>query len=209
MSDVRTPATKAPARLVILISGRGSNMLAIAEACRNGKLSASIALVVSNRPDAAGLESARALGLPTAVVDHSAFATREAFDTALAREVEAARPDWVLLAGFMRILGPTFLDHWPGRILNIHPSLLPKYRGLDTHARAIAAGDREAGASVHIVTAELDAGEVVGQFKVAIEPGDTPASLAARVLAGEHQLYTETLQRLVEADGSGNRANIR
>jgi len=158
-------------------------------------------LVVSNVPAAGGLAKAEALGIPTAVVDHRPFAgDRAAFEAELARVLDAARPDILCLAGFMRILTPSFTAHWAGRALNIHPSLLPKYRGLDTHARALAAGDSEAGCSVHEVTAQLDGGPILGQARVPIEPGDTPESLAAKVLPLEHKLYPAVLRRYAAGD---------
>ena len=183
------------ARLAVLISGRGSNMRAIAEACTDGRLDARVVGVIADRPEAAGLEAATALGLPTAVVDHRAHADRVDFDRALDERLRALAPDRVALAGFMRILGPELVERWRGRMLNIHPSLLPKYPGLDTHARALAAGDTEHGASVHVVTAELDGGPVVAQARVPILPEDTPERLAARVLAEEHALYVTALAR--------------
>jgi len=185
------------ARLAILISGRGSNMLAIAKACANAELEADVALVISNRADAAGIDSAAHLGIDTAVLDHTTFDSREAFDSALSKRLEQVQPDWIVLAGFMRILGKSFVKRWEGRVVNIHPSLLPLYPGLDTHARAIAAGDTQAGASVHIVTPELDAGPVLAQVRVPIVPGDTPESLASRVIPQEHELYVEALKHCI------------
>jgi phosphoribosylglycinamide formyltransferase-1 len=152
-------------------------------------------LVLSNRPDAAGLEKAAALGVPTAVVDHRPFgADRAGFEAEMQRHLEDARPDLICNAGFMRILTPGFVALWAGRMLNIHPSLLPLYPGLQTHARALAAGDTEAGCSVHLVTAELDAGPLLGQARVPVLPGDTPDTLAARVLPMEHRLYPAVLR---------------
>ena len=187
------------ARLAILISGRGSNMLAIDDACRDGRLDARVALVLSNRPGAPGLVAARARGLPVAVVDDRAHATRAGFDAALCRALEAARPDWVALAGFMRVLGPEPVARWRGRMLNIHPSLLPRHPGLDTHRRALEAGDTEHGASVHLVTEGLDAGPVVARERVPVLPGDDPERLAARVLEREHGLYVRALARCIAA----------
>lgn len=158
-------------------------------------------LVVSNVPGAGGLARAEAMGIPTAVVDHTPFGKdRVGFEAALTNLLEAATPDIVCLAGFMRILTPEFTARWTGRMLNIHPSLLPKYRGLHTHARALEAGDAEAGCSVHEVTAELDDGPILGQARVKVEPGDTPESLAARVLRWEHKLYPEVLRRYASGD---------
>ncbi|RMD95292.1 MAG: phosphoribosylglycinamide formyltransferase [Alphaproteobacteria bacterium] len=158
-------------------------------------------LVISSDPEAGGLEKARALGVPTAVVDARAHGRdRAAFEAELARLIDAARPDIICLAGFMRILSPDFVARYAGRMLNIHPSLLPKFRGLDTHARALAAGEREHGATVHEVTADLDAGPILGQARLEVKPGDTPESLAARVLKLEHRLYPAVLERFARGD---------
>lgn len=175
-------------------------MVAIDDACKAGELNAEIVLVISNRPHAAGLESAAARGLATAVIDHQQFASRDDFDAALDTRMREAKPDWIVLAGFMRILGEKLVTDWPGQMVNIHPSLLPKHPGLDTHAKALAAGDSEAGASVHIVTPELDAGPVIAQVSVSIEPDDTPESLAARVLGKEHALYVQALKLCTATD---------
>ncbi len=161
-------------------------------------------LVVSNRPGVAGLDAARELGIDTATVDHTAFPDRAGFEAALAARLDQAAPDILCLAGFMRILSADFVSRWQDRILNIHPSLLPKYRGLDTHARALSAGDREAGCSVHLVTPELDAGPILGQARVPILPGDTPEILAQRVLPMERRLYPAVLRRFAE----GNRTPL-
>ncbi len=176
-------------RLAILISGRGANMEAIVRAARDPAYPAEVALVVSNRADAPGLARAEALGVPTAVVPHRAFAGREAFEAALLSVLEAHRVEAVALAGFMRVLTAGFVRRFEGRMVNIHPSLLPLYPGLDTHARALAAGDREAGATVHLVTAELDSGPILAQVRVPVLPGDTAETLAARVHAAELALY--------------------
>ena len=183
------------ARLAILISGRGSNMLALARACADGRLDARVVGVLSDRAAAPGLATADALGLPTLVVERAGHPSRASFERALGARLEALAPDRIALAGFMRVLGAELVDRWRGRMLNIHPSLLPKYPGLDTHARALAAGDVEHGASVHLVTPELDAGPVVARARVPILPGDTPETLAARVLAEEHTLYVDALAR--------------
>lgn len=188
-------------RVAILISGRGSNMVALAKSM-TGDHPARPCLVVSNRPGVAGLTAARDLGIPTATVDHTAFPDRAAFEAQLSATLERARPDILCLAGFMRVLSRAFVDRWQGRILNIHPSLLPKYKGLDTHARAIAAGDAEAGCSVHLVTPELDGGPVLGQARVPILPGDTPEILAQRVLRQERLLYPAVLRRFAQGDQS-------
>ena len=175
-------------RLVILISGRGSNMQAMVEA------GLPVAAVISNRADAAGLNYAAARGIPTAIVEHRGYATREAFDGALAQAVDAFRPDLVALAGFMRILGDGFVLRYQGRLLNIHPSLLPAFPGLDTHARALAAGVKLHGATVHFVTADLDHGPIVIQAAVPVLPRDDEAKLAARVLAEEHRIYPQAVR---------------
>jgi phosphoribosylglycinamide formyltransferase-1 len=180
--------------IVILISGRGSNMEAIVAAAIPG---ARIAGVISNRPDAAGLGFAADRGIPTRVVDHKAYPDREAFDAALADAIDALAPDLVVLAGFMRILTPGFVERYAGRLVNIHPSLLPAFPGLDTHRRAIEAGCRVAGATVHRVTADLDHGPILGQAAVPVLPDDTPEVLAARVLAQEHRLYPRAIAQLL------------
>jgi phosphoribosylglycinamide formyltransferase-1 len=160
-------------------------------------------LVASNDPTAGGLAKAAALGIPTAAVDHRPFGKdRQAFEAELSRHIDAAKPDILCLAGFMRILTPGFIRRYQGRMLNIHPSLLPKYPGLHTHARALAAGDAEAGCTVHQVTADLDAGPILGQARVPILPGDTEDSLGARVLTMEHQLYPASLRRFAKGDSS-------
>ncbi|MCO8144298.1 phosphoribosylglycinamide formyltransferase [Rhodovulum tesquicola] len=189
-------------RVAILISGGGSNMVALAESMV-GDHPARPVLVLSNVPGAGGLARAQAMGIPTAVVDHRPFGRdRAAFEAALQAELDRAAPDILCLAGFMRVLTEGFVTAWAGRMLNIHPSLLPKYRGLDTHARAIAAGDTQAGCSVHEVTAELDGGPILGQARVPILPGDTAGTLAARVLPMEHLLYPAVLRRFAEGDKS-------
>ncbi|EKE44032.1 phosphoribosylglycinamide formyltransferase [Oceaniovalibus guishaninsula JLT2003] len=186
-------------RVAILISGGGSNMARLADDM-TGDHPARPVLVVSNRPDAGGLALASARGIPTAVVDHRAYDGRRAFEADLAATLDAARPDLICLAGFMRILTPDFIDRFAGRMLNVHPSLLPLYPGLDTHRRALEAGDTVAGCSVHEVTANLDAGPVLGQARVPVRPGDTPDSLAARVLEAEHRLYPAVLRRVARGE---------
>jgi phosphoribosylglycinamide formyltransferase-1 len=186
-------------RVAILISGGGSNMLALVRDM-TGDHPARPVLVASNDPSAAGLAKAAALGIPTAALDHRAYPSREAFEADLARILDAANPDVICLAGFMRILTPGFIRHYEGRMLNIHPSLLPKYPGLHTHARALAAGDTEAGCTVHEVTADLDAGPILGQARVPVLPDDTPDTLAARVLIQEHRLYPAVLRRFATND---------
>lgn len=173
----------------MLVSGSGSNLQAFIEACRDPSYSCTVAAVISNRPGAPGLERARAAGIATGVLDHTDFASREDFDAELARRIDAHAPDLVILAGFMRILTAGFVRHYAGRLLNIHPSLLPRYPGLHTHQRAIEAGDAEHGATVHFVTEDLDGGPAILQARVPVLPGDTPQSLAARVLEREHRIY--------------------
>ena len=184
--------------IVILISGRGSNMEAIVRACADERWNARIAAVVSNRADAAGLGFARERGIPTAVVDHRAFATRDAFDDALADCIEQHGADIVALAGFMRILGAGFVRRFDGRLVNIHPSLLPAFPGLATHRRALEAGCKASGASVHFVTADLDHGPIIGQAVVPVLADDDEATLAARVLVQEHRLYPRAIAWLVD-----------
>ena len=186
-------------RVAILISGGGSNMVRLVESM-DGDHPARPVLVLSNRPDAGGIARAGALGVPVEIIDHKGFDDRGAFDAALTERLEAAGADLLCLAGFMRILTPGFVRHWSGRLLNIHPSLLPAYPGLDTHARAIAAGDAEAGCTVHEVTAALDQGPILGQARVPVRPGDTPDRLAERVLAMEHRLYPAVLRRFAAGD---------
>lgn len=175
--------------IVILISGRGSNMQAIVEQAAAGALPVDIRAVISNRPGAAGLAVARAAGIHTETLDHRAFDGRDAYDRALQAAIDHHDPALVVLAGFMRILTPSFVQHYQGRLLNIHPSLLPAFRGLDTHARALEAGTREHGASVHFVTEELDGGPVIAQIAVPVHAGDNTDALGARVLEAEHHLY--------------------
>jgi phosphoribosylglycinamide formyltransferase 1 len=184
-------------RIVILISGRGSNMRSVVEACENEGWPAQVAAVISNRPDAAGLAFATQHGIATAVVDHKAFSTREAFDAALTQAIDVHAPDLVVLAGFMRILGPDCVRRYEGRMLNIHPSLLPMFPGLHTHRRAIDAGCKLAGATVHFATAELDHGPIVLQAVVPLLPGDDQATLAGRVLAQEHVIYPRAVRWFV------------
>lgn len=188
-------------RVAILISGGGSNMVKLVEDMGRPDHPARPVLVLSNDPEAAGLEKAASLGVPTAAVDHRPFkGDRAAFEAALRKSIDAAAPDILCLAGFMRILTPDFIDAYAGRMLNIHPSLLPKYRGLNTHARALEAGDTEHGCTVHEVTAELDGGPILGQARVAARRDDTPESLAARVLGMEHRLYPAVLRRFAAGD---------
>ncbi len=180
--------------IVILISGRGSNM----EALLDAKLPAKVAAVISNNPQAKGLASAQRRGVATAVVDHRAFPDRAAFDAALAAEIDRHHPDLVALAGFMRVLTEPFIEHYRGRLMNIHPSLLPEFPGLDTHRRALAAGSRVHGCTVHFATPVVDSGPIIHQAAVPVEPGDTEERLAARVLKEEHRIYPEAVRGFLE-----------
>ena len=193
--------------IVILISGSGSNMQAIATAAQkefwHEKLNARVACVISNRPDAAGLPIAAALGIPTQAIDHRQFESRDAFDAALQSCIDSYAPTLVVLAGFMRILSPDFVQHYAGRLINIHPSLLPAFRGLDTHQRAIDAGCQVAGTTVHRVTVDLDSGQLLAQAVVPVLVGDTAESLAARVLSQEHQIYPRVVRALLEQGSRG------
>jgi phosphoribosylglycinamide formyltransferase 1 len=198
-------AARPPLRLAVLISGRGSNMVAIARACEQGRIGARITGVISDHVEAGGIDRARQLGLVTTVVDLQSFRgpsglDRRAFEAALAEAIDASTPDLVILAGFMRILSPEFVRRYEGRMLNIHPSLLPSYKGLHTHERVLAAGEREHGASVHFVTAELDGGPVVLQGRVPVLPGDDAERLSARVNELEWTIYPTVIGWI--ADGS-------
>lgn len=194
-----TAAAASALRLAVLISGRGSNMLAIARACARDPAAMQVATVISDQPEAAGIPAAREMGLDARVVAardwrRTAGFDRAGFEGELQRHIDASGPHLVVLAGFMRILSPAFAGRYAGRLLNIHPSLLPRYPGLHTHARALAAGDAEHGASVHYVTAELDGGPVVLQGRVPVLPGDTVETLSARVHAVEHRIYPEVIR---------------
>jgi phosphoribosylglycinamide formyltransferase-1 len=182
-----------PLAVVVLISGRGSNLQSVIDSAARGELDIALRAVISNRPNAGGLERARRAGIPALVVDHCAFPDRRSFDRALAVAIDAYRPQLVVLAGFMRVLSDVFVRHYAGRMINIHPSLLPAYRGLDTHQRVLAAGEQEHGASVHFVTPELDGGPVIAQARVPVHAGDDPETLASRVLEQEHQLLPQVL----------------
>ena len=188
-----------PRRVAVLISGRGSNLRALVEQQRGYR----IVLVASNKPEAAGLDFARDAAIPTWAWD-SKGVPRERFDTELTRALEDHRVGTIALAGYMRLLSPRFVERWRGCIVNIHPSLLPRYPGLDTHARAIAAGDDMSGCTVHVVTEEVDAGEILAQAEVAIQEGDTPQALESRVLSAEHQLYPKALARFVARRRNGD-----
>jgi phosphoribosylglycinamide formyltransferase-1 len=183
----------------VLISGRGSNMTALIEAAKSKDYPADIVLVLSNRPDAAGLARAREAGIATAVIDHRAFGdNREAFERTLDDELRKKRIDIVCLAGFMRLLTPWFIKRWSGRVLNIHPALLPDFKGLNTHRRALQAGVKRHGATVHFVVEETDAGPIISQQSVAVLQGDTEETLAARVLEVEHRIYPQALRLVAE-----------
>jgi phosphoribosylglycinamide formyltransferase 1 len=184
--------------IVILISGRGSNMRCIVQACARERWDARVAAVISNRADAAGLEFARSQGIVTQVIEHRAFATREAFDAELSQAIDAHAPDVLALAGFMRILTDGFVGRYEGRIVNVHPSLLPAFAGLHTHRRALEAGCKLAGATVHFVTPELDHGPIIAQAVVPVLSGDTEEPLAARVLEREHVIYPRAVGWLLQ-----------
>lgn len=195
-------------KLVVLISGRGSNLNAILDA----NLPVEVAAVISNRPDAAGLDLARSRGIPARVLDHKHYASRAGFDAALTAEIDGFVPDLVVLAGYMRILSDAFVAHYSGRLINIHPSLLPCFPGLDTHARALAEGVKIHGCSVHFVTPRLDHGPIILQAAVPVHANDTPATLAARVLAAEHCAYPTAIRWFAEGRltlQNDNRVNLR
>lgn len=187
-----------PCRVLVLISGNGSNLQAMIDATDDADCAYRVVGVVSNRADAYGLQRARKAGIPVEVVDHTQYNSRESFDQALMQCIDQYQPDLLVLAGFMRILTPGFVQHYHGRILNIHPSLLPDYRGTNTHQRVLDAGESEHGVSVHFVTEELDGGPVIRQAVVPIEAGDTPDSLAQKVAAREHRIYPEVVRWFAE-----------
>ena len=191
-------------RVAILISGRGSNMAALIDAAKDPAYPAEIVLVLTNIADAGGLERAREAGIATEVVEHRPFGKdRAAFDRAMHAVLERHRIEIVCLAGFLRLLTPWFVERWSGRLINIHPSLLPAFKGLDTHARALAAGATQHGATVHFVVPELDSGPIIAQESVPVLPGDTEDTLAARVLAVEHRIYPLALKRVAQGDVAG------
>lgn len=192
------PSPSTSCRVVVLVSGRGSNLEAIAQATRTGALPIDLVAVISNRAQAPALDIARRYGIATDVVEHTGFAERADFDRALARQIDLHRPNVVALAGFMRVLGQEFIDHYAGRLINIHPSLLPAFPGLHTHERALASGAKQHGATVHFVTRDVDGGPIIAQAAVPVLPGDTPATLAARVLAEEHRIYPQALRWFAE-----------
>lgn len=185
--------------LAVLISGRGSNLQSILEACQDPEFPAQVKLVISNKADAYGLVRAEKMGIPTGVVAHKDFSSREEFERALITAIETAGPiDLVCLAGFMRVLTPLFIARWENRLINIHPSLLPAYKGLHTHERAIAAGEKIAGCTIHFVTSGVDEGPIILQKSVPVLPNDTPDSLAERVLEQEHLAYPEAISLLAQ-----------
>lgn len=188
----------ANARIAVLISGRGSNLQALIGACADPDYPGEIALVISNKPKAQGLERAREAGIPQEVIDHKDFQTREDFEAALNHALKTAKADFVCLAGFMRVLTPGFASDWRGRLINIHPSLLPSFEGLHVHERTIQAGVKIAGCTVHFVSAEVDNGPIIGQAAVPVLPGDDEDTLAARILEQEHRLYPACLRLLIE-----------
>lgn len=185
-------------KLAVLVSGRGSNLQSIIDACENPEFPAEISLVISNKPDAYALTRAEKAGISIVVIDHKKFANKEEFETALQETLQAQQIDLVCLAGFMRVLTAPFVNHWQNRIINIHPSLLPKFKGLQTHERALTAGEAESGCTVHFVTPGMDEGPIIIQKSVPIEPGDTPETLAARILEQEHIAYPEAIHILAD-----------
>ena len=198
------------ARITVLISGRGSNLAALIDATNDGAIAGAITHVISNRPDAAGLRHAERFGIATTVVDHRAFPTRDAFEDALAHAIDQGEPDLVVLAGFMRILGASFVERYAGRMINIHPSLLPAYPGTQTHRRALAERATRHGCTVHFVTADVDGGPVIAQADVPVHAGDDEATLAARVLEQEHRLLPQVVAAFCEGRVvlDGGRARI-
>ena len=189
-----------PTRVVVLISGSGSNLQALINSCQAGELPIELVAVISNRPGVLGLARAQDANIPTAVLDHKSFSDRETFDRALMEKIDSYRPDLVVLAGFMRILSATFTQHYVGRMLNIHPSLLPKFQGLHTHQRALDAGEKRHGVTVHFVTAELDGGPAIVQASVPIVAGDDAGSLAKRVQQQEHIIYPLAIKWFAEGN---------
>ncbi len=184
-------------KIVVLISGNGSNLQAIIDACAKGEIDGQVSAVISNRTDAYGLERAKQATIPSHTLSHKDYSDRESFDAEVMKIIDTYQPDLIVLAGYMRILSEGFVNHYLGKMINIHPSLLPKYPGLNTHQRAIDAGDSEHGSSVHFVTPELDSGPIIDQIKVSIEPQETAASLLAKVQKAEHQLYPKVVQDIL------------
>jgi phosphoribosylglycinamide formyltransferase-1 len=185
-------------RVAVLISGRGSNLRALIEAAADPAYPAAIVLVVSNVPDAAGLAHATEFGIPTAVIDHREFGSRSGFEAELDRVLAAHGTEFICLAGFMRLLTAGFVERWRNRVINIHPSLLPKFKGLDTHARVLAAGETRSGCTIHFVRPDMDTGPVILQAEIPVRPGDTEDTLAARVLEAEHRSYPQALKAIAE-----------
>jgi phosphoribosylglycinamide formyltransferase 1 len=202
-------AARAPLQLAILISGRGSNMASIARACLAGQINAQVRVVISDRPGVAGLDVARDLGIEALTIPWQGAAARGAFERALAESIDARRADLIVLAGFMRILSPQFATRYAGRMLNIHPSLLPKYTGLHTHRRVLDAGDGEHGSSVHFVTAELDGGPLILQSRVPVLTGDTEPTLTARVQATEHIIYPKVIGMVADGRLTWDKGRVR
>ncbi len=196
--------------IVSLISGRGSNFEAIYKAAQAKSWDVRFTGLIANQPEAKGLEFAKSVGIPTAVIDHRAYPSREAFDRALMQQIDAFSADLVVLAGFMRILTPGLIEHYEGRMMNIHPSLLPRFPGLHTHERALEAGDRVHGATVHFVSAGVDEGPIICQSEVPVLPTDTPSELAARVLKTEHQIYPLAVEWFIQGrlQITGNRVRV-
>jgi len=192
----------------VMISGRGSNLQALLDACAEADFPARIVLVVSNRADAPGLSLAKAAGVPVKILPQHEFTSREACDTAITEAFEAAQAELICLAGFMRLLSAGFVGHWRDRLINIHPSLLPDFKGLDTHRRALASGAKEHGCSVHYVRQEMDSGPIIGQTRVPVLPGDSAETLAARVLEAEHKLYPRCLRLIAEGRVRGQITEI-
>lgn len=188
-----TQAGQAPLPIVVLISGSGSNLQAIIDACASGQINAEIKAVISNKADAFGLKRAQRADIPTHVLDHKLFGNRQSFDSALKKLIDGYQPELVVLAGFMRILTAEFVNHYLGRMLNIHPSLLPNFQGLNTHKRAIEANAKQHGVSVHFVTPELDGGPVINRAIIDVDSADTPESLGKRILEEEHKIYPEAI----------------
>ena len=185
-------------KLAIFISGRGSNMRSIVEQSKSADFPAQVGVVLSNRPDAPGIDYAKSQNIPTEIVDHKSFTSREAFEAEIQTRLAKYDIDLIVLAGFLRVLTASFIEKWPNRIINIHPSLLPDYKGLHTHERAIADGKTEGGCTVHFVVPEIDSGEIIIQKRVPIIPGDTPDTLSARVLEQEHIAYPEAIRKIAE-----------
>ena len=198
-------------KLGILVSGRGSNMRALVKACRDARFPARVAIVISNRPDAAGLKFAAKAGIPTAVVDHKAFADRDSFERALHKTLKDAGVELLCLAGFMRLLNTGFVNRWRYRLVNVHPSLLPAFKGLHTHERVLEAGARFTGCTVHFVRPEIDDGPIIIQAAIRVLPGDTPARLAARVLKYEHRIYPEAVRLIAKGQArvAGNVVRVK